>query len=195
MSIEKPQLLESIRSYYYKNNGIPSFSEVMELWGVKSKAVVYFYFQKWTKQGFFVKKDNKYFATDALIGIPLAQTVPAGFDAPSRDENRYESINLNSYLIERPNSTFLLEVSGDSMLDAGITPGDKVIVDRSLTARDGDVVVATIDGAFTLKYLSKDKKWKVALLAANKTRYKDPLFPSESMEIVGVVISSFRKYR
>jgi len=157
--------------------------------------VVYFYYQKWTKLGLLEKKENRYFATDNLIGIPLAQTVPAGFDAPSRDENRYESINLNSYLIERPNSTFLLEVSGDSMMDAGITPGDKVVVDRSLTARDGDVVVATIDGAFTLKYLSKDKKGKVALLAANKTRYKDPLFPSESMEIVGVVISSFRKYR
>ncbi len=193
--MEKTQLLESIRAYYYKNHAIPSFAEVMEMWWVKSKAVVYFYFQKWWKLGLLEKRDNRYFATDRLIGIPLAQSVPAWFDAVHRDENRYESINLNSYLIERPNSTFLLEVSGDSMIDAGITPGDKVVVDRSLRARDGDVVVATIDGAFTLKYFSKDKKGKISLVAANKDRYKDPFFPSQEMEVVGVVISSFRKYR
>lgn len=141
------------------------------------------------------KKDNRYFPTDKLIGIPLAQSVPAGFDPSLGEENRYESINLNSYLIDSPNSTFLLEVSGDSMIDAGVTPGDKVVVDRSLHARNGDMVVATIDGAFTLKYFSKDKKGKVALVAANKARYKDPIFPNESMEIIGVVTSSFRKYR
>lgn len=193
--MDKTHLLESVRAYYYKNNSIPSFMEAMELWWVKSKAVVYFYYQKWVKQGLMIKRENKYYPTDALIGIPLAQSVPAGFDFSLRDETKYETINLNSYLVERPNSTFLLEVSGDSMLDAGITPGDKVVVDKSLTARDGDVVVATIDGAFTLKFFSKDKKGKVALIAANKQKYKTPILPSESMEIVWVVTSTFRKYR
>ncbi len=134
-------------------------------------------------------------AIQEMVGITLAQTVSAGFDAPARDANRYETLNLHTHLIERPNSSFLLEVSGDSMVEAGINSGDTIVVDRSLLPRAGDIVVATLDGDFTVKYYRKDQQGRVCLEAGNSTMYTAPVYPQQEMQIVGVVLASFRKYR
>jgi SOS-response transcriptional repressor LexA len=68
-------------------------------------------------------------------------------------------------------------------------------VDRSLSPRIDDVVVASIDGDFTLKWYSKDTQGKVCLIAGNKDKYAEPFYPHEEMSIIGIVVSSFRKYR
>jgi SOS-response transcriptional repressor LexA len=133
--------------------------------------------------------------SEEVVEISLVQTVSAGFDAPARDANRYETLNLHTHLIERPNSSFLLEVSGDSMVEAGINSGDTIVVDRSLVPRMGDIVVATLDGDFTVKYYRKDQQGRVCLEAGNKTMYTQPVYPQQEMQIVGVVLASFRKYR
>jgi SOS-response transcriptional repressor LexA len=119
-----------------------------------------------------------------LIGVPLAQTIAAGFDAPARDANRYTTLNLHTYLIEKPQTTFLLEVTGESMIEAGILSGDTVIVDRAMPIRSGDIVVAQIDYEFTLKYFHKDAQGRVSLLAANHHQFTDPLYPDETLEII-----------
>lgn len=85
--------------------------------------------------------------------LPLMQPrLCAGFPSPAQDWLE-GPIDLQGELVPRPASTFLWEVDGDSMRDAGIWSGDPVIVDRSLTPRDGDVVVALVDGAASLKRL------------------------------------------
>lgn len=85
--------------------------------------------------------------------IPLSPTsVPAGFPSPSQDY--YDSgIDLNKHLISDQTSTFIVRVSGDSMTGAGISDGDELIVDRALEPRDGNVVVAILDGELTVKRL------------------------------------------
>lgn len=79
-------------------------------------------------------------------------SVPAGFPSPAQDYYN-GPIDLNAHLIGDPTSTFIVRVAGDSMVGAGIFDGDEVIVDRSLTAGDGKVVVAVLDGELTLKRL------------------------------------------
>ena len=85
------------------------------------------------------------------LALPLAgERVAAGFPSPAEDYVDV-GIDLNEQLIRHPTSTFFLHVSGHSMTDAGIHDGDLLVVDRSLDPRPGQVVVAVLDGAFTLK--------------------------------------------
>jgi DNA polymerase V len=94
--------------------------------------------------------------------LPLAgASVAAGFPSPADDyvESR---IDLNDVLIRHPSSTFFLRVSGDSMRGAGILDGDLLVVDRAIEPRAGLVVVAVLEGAFTLKYLTRHRgRWRL----------------------------------
>ena len=91
-----------------------------------------------------------------LLALPLAEArVAAGFPSPA-DDYVDVGIDLNEQLIHHPSSTFFLRVSGDSMIGAGIHDGDLLVIDRSLEPRPGRVVVAVLDGAFTLKRLMRD---------------------------------------
>ncbi|WP_272659143.1 translesion error-prone DNA polymerase V autoproteolytic subunit [Providencia sp. PROV113] len=90
---------------------------------------------------------------DLLASFPLfLDRVPAGFPSPAADyvEDR---INLNSALIKHPESTYMLRVEGNSMIDANINDGDVVIVDSAVTAKEGDIVIASFEGEFTVKKL------------------------------------------
>ena len=100
-------------------------------------------------------------------------------------------MDLDEYLIRNKEATFILEVSGDSMTDAGLLPGDLVLVQRGLQPKDGDIVIARIDHGSTLKYFRKRGR-KVYLEPANK-KYK-PFYPTQELVIEGVVIGSVRKY-
>ena len=81
------------------------------------------------------------------------ENVTAGFPSPAEDYIDI-GIDLNEQLIENPSSTFFLRVSGQSMTGAGIYDGDLLIVDRSLNARPGQIVIAILDGDFTVKQLT-----------------------------------------
>ena len=86
----------------------------------------------------------------------------------------------------------MVKVTGDSMIGAGIMPGDLVIVERGRDPRPGDIVIAEVDGEWTMKYFSK-KGNRIFLQAANK-KYA-PVFPNEKLSIGGVVIANVRKYK
>ena len=83
--------------------------------------------------------------------------VECGFPSPARDFTE-SSIDLNEELIHRPNSTFVVRARGHSMIDAGISPGDLIIVDRSLKPRHGSVIVAVLDGELSIKILNIKSK-------------------------------------
>ena len=111
--------------------------------------------------------------------------VPAGFPSPAMDyiQNR---IDLNDVLIQHPLSTFIFEVEGDSMIDAFIPPAARIIVDRSLEPKNGDIVLAVLEGAYTVKFLKKNTH-KCWLIPANK-KYKDIEITAEmNMQVWGVV--------
>ena len=99
-----------------------------------------------------------------LFGCPI----PAGFPSPA-DDHLDEPLDLNRLLFRHPASTFLARVSGDSMIGAGIHPGDLVAVDRALRAAHGSIVVAVVEGEHTIKRLQM--RAGNAWLVAENTRY------------------------
>jgi DNA polymerase V len=131
----------------------------------------------------------KSFLTDeyTTYSIPLyASKVQAGFPSPA-DDYVACSLDLNQALIRHPSATFILIAIGESMIDAGIHPGDKPIVDRSVEAVDGKIVIAALDGELTVKRLSR-KANRVQLLPANP-KFK-PIDSTEDSEMMiwGVVM-------
>lgn len=127
--------------------------------------------------------------TDSELSLPFAeQGVKAGFPSPAQDYLD-ASIDLNKELIKHPASTFFAKVSGNSMVDACINDGDILIVDKSLSAKTGDIVVCYIDGEFTLKYLQKEKD-AVFLLPGNDDYPPIRLTPDNDVMIWGKVTYS-----
>ncbi len=119
-----------------------------------------------------------------LASVPIV----AGFPSPA-DDYLDMGIDLNEHLIQRPASTFFLRVEGDSMTNAGIQNGDLLIVDRSLNPQPGCIVVAALDGAFTLKRLVHHKG--VLFLEAENPKYPPiDLRHYEDIHIWGVAIYS-----
>ena len=119
--------------------------------------------------------------------LPLAgERVAAGFPSPA-DDYVEVGIDLNDQLIRHPTSTFFLRVSGQSMIDAGIHDGDLLVVDRSLEPRPGRVVVAVLDGAFTLKRLARHRG-RLRLEAANPDYPALELHRCGEVQIWGVAI-------
>jgi DNA polymerase V len=125
--------------------------------------------------------------------LPLAgYRVRAGFPSPA-DDFTVKRIDLTEVLITHPQATFLLRVSGTSMQDAGIFDGDMLVVDKAIKPRHGHIVVAVVDGEFTVKYLHQ-RAGRTWLRAAN------PTFPDirpqdgQTIEVWGVVSSCIRRF-
>ena len=125
--------------------------------------------------------------------IPLLNdSVSAGFPSPA-DDYTEENIDLNEHLISNPFSTFFLRVKGDSMINAGIKDKDLIIVDKSLIAKPGNIIIAMIDGEFTIKRLSI--KNDELYLKAENHNYPDFSFKNHiDVQIWGVVIYSIHSY-
>ena len=132
-------------------------------------------------------------STTKKFKIPLlTDSVSAGFPSPA-DDHTEENIDLNEHLISNPFSTFFLRVKGDSMINAGIRDKDLIIVDKSLTARPGNIIIAMIDGEFTMKRLSI--KNNELYLKAENHNYPDFRFKNHiNVQIWGVVIYSIHSY-
>jgi len=113
--------------------------------------------------------------------------VPAGFPSPANDY-REDTIDLNRELIKHPLSTFFIECEGTSMIDAFIPPKARLLIDRSVNPKNGDIVLAVINGEFTVKYLRKND-YKCWLVPANK-KYKEIEITQEmDFTVWGVVTS------
>jgi len=128
------------------------------------------------------------------LEIPLfSSTVAAGFPSPAEDHIE-DTLDLNDYMVQRPDSTFMLRVEGESMKNAGILPNDILIVDRSLKAIHNKIVIAAIDGELTVKRLFH-RGGLIKLLPENPA-YPEIEVESESDLIIwGVVVGSFRRFQ
>lgn len=170
---------------------MPTYSEMLNLFGFKSKNAVYRLVQKLLDAGVVAKdKLGRLIPTNLFHEIPLVGSVKAGF--PAQAEEVRDSVSLEDLLMgTKRTETYLFEVDGDSMIDAHIADGDMVLVEHTDQARDGDIVIAEVDGEHTMKYLRErgNKRW---LEPANK-RFK-PIHPTTSLTIAGVVKAVIRKY-
>lgn len=126
--------------------------------------------------------------------LPLyGQKIPAGFPSPA-DDYLERRLSLDEHLVPNKDSTFLVRARGNSMVGAGIFDGDLMIVDKSLDAQIGDIVVAVVDGEFTVKYLAQ-RGGAIYLKPAN-ARHNDIEFnDGQEMAIWGVVTSTVKQFR
>jgi repressor LexA len=186
------QRLQPLIHFYRRRKRMPSLRELARLWGFRSHNAADKLARSLIVRKFLAKdKTGKLLPTRFFYEVRVLGTVEAGFPSPAEEELG-DTMDLDEFLIKNKEATYMLKVTGDSMREAGILPGDMVLVERGLEAHDGDIVIAQIDHAWTMKYLRKRGR-KVWLEPANK-KYK-PIFPTEELKIAAVVIAVIRKYR
>jgi DNA polymerase V len=126
------------------------------------------------------------------ISLPLYMTsIEAGFPSPA-DDYIEGALDLNEHLIKHPAATFFVRVSGESMVNAGIYPGDILIVDRSLEAADKKIVIAVLDGELTVKRL-RIRSGRPSLEPENDQYAPIEIKPDMAFEIWGVVTNVIHK--
>ncbi|MDB4058072.1 translesion error-prone DNA polymerase V autoproteolytic subunit [Candidatus Thioglobus sp.] len=136
----------------------------------------------------FLTKDNP-----TELSIPIfTSRVQAGFPSPA-DDHLEDALDLNTHLIHHKEATFFVKAQGDSMLGAGIQQGDILIVDKSLSAKSGKIVIAVVDGEFTVKRLHK-YKGNITLKAENPDFEDIKIGGTDELIIWGVVTSVIHQY-
>lgn len=170
---------------------MPTYSEIAEIIGVRSKSVVHFWVTKLLDAG-ILQKDSKGFLslTKNPRALKLAGEVCAGLPASAEEEIR-DIVSFDEYLVRNPENSFLLSVTGDSMIDAGIREKDLVIVENKREPKNGDIVLAEVDGGWTMKYFYK--KGEMVVLEAANSQYST-IVPRAELRIAGVITAVIRKY-
>lgn len=182
---------DRIVSFYKKHKRMPGYAEIMALTGFRSKNAVFKLIEKLADDG-VVEKDarGRIVPKHLSTGAPLLGVVEAGFPSPAEEE-LLDVMDFDELLVPHKESTYILKVKGDSMLDAGIHPGDMVVVERRQTYKPGQIVIAMIDGEYTMKYLRK--KGNDYYLEPGNAKYK-PIYPRETFRVEAVVTAVVRKY-
>ena len=171
---------------------MPSYSEIMDLTGYKSKSAVHYFIEKLVAEGIVMKDQKKRLILQKNYEgeVRVLGTVEAGFPSPAEEELA-DTLSLDDYLIKNKEATYMLRVKGDSMIDAGIMEGDMVLVERGKNPKIGDIVIAEVDREFTMKYF-RIKNGKPYLEPSNQN-YK-PIYPERSLNVLGIVKAVIRKY-
>lgn len=133
---------------------------------------------------------------DKSLELQFAPAIKAGFPSPAEDYLK-QSLDFNRDLIRHPEATFYGRVDGDSMIEAGISDGDIAVIDRSLEAVHGDIIVAYVDGEFTIKYLdlSHRSEGYIELKPANKAFHPIRIDEGKEFEVWGVVIWTIKSWK
>ena len=183
--------LTLLQDYYAQHRALPSYSSIGQLLGLKSKSSVAAMVARLKLARYLDSTPDKRLApTKRFFERPLAETpVQAGMPNPV-DDGQADALTIDDYLIERPSQTVLVRVKGDSMMDAGIFEGDLVVVEKAATAKRGDIVVAIVDGQFTLKRLDLERG-QFVLKPENKAY--PVIRPEGTLEIFGVMVGLVRK--
>ena len=192
MQEQRTQLID----FYKEHHRMPTYAEAMKLFGYKSKSAAYYAMHKLVEEGMVIKHRNGQLSPHKLYGeVPLLGYVEAGFPSAAEEE-LVDTLSLDEYLIANKDATFMLRVKGDSMIDAGIMEGDIVLVERGQQPKVGQIVIAAVDGEYTMKYYRSKKdadgQTFYYLEAANK-KYK-PIIPKESLQVQAIVQAVIRKY-
>jgi SOS regulatory protein LexA len=205
---------EKIYDFYNVNFRMPSYAEICKICDLKSKNTAHNLIKKLHALRYInIDKTGKIIPVSVSVKRPektvksqttnrgntlqespliLLGLVEAGFPTPS-EESLHENISLDDWVIDKKEASFMLKVKGDSMQDAGILDGDMVIVERTSSPKIGQIVVAEVDGSYTMKYLKKDSSGRLYLEPANSD-FKS-IYPKADLQINAVVKAVVRKYK
>lgn len=201
---EKQQaVLDFIEEYQMNFGKSPTIREMKEHFGVSSDNSILKHLKALADKGYIEKDDTprgikllssiKEKLTGAFedIKLPVFGFIPAG--GPVASEEHVDSwMSVGSDLAENPEDFFILRVTGNSMIDAGIFEGDMVLINSAKQPKDQDIVVALVDNENTLKRYVKQKNGQVYLKAENP-EYSD-IYPENDLQVQGVVTSLIRQY-
>ncbi len=185
------EVLNKLRRFYREHKRPPSFREIKTLFRYKSTNAAFELVGKLINKGFLKKDRQGKILFDSLMGVKILGSIQAGWPSPA-EEVLVDTVSLDEYLIKHPEQTFLIKVTGDSMIDAGIHEGDLVLIERGRQPKHRDIVIAEVDNEWTMKYYEKVGK-EVHLIAAN--RKYPPIKPKQELKVGGVVVAVIRKYK
>lgn len=186
------EYLNRLRDYYAQHGVFPSFSGIARIVGLRSTSAVSAMVGRLKDAGFLSSTPDRRLQPGAQFfqRDRASEFVVAGV-AELVEATAPESVGIDRYLIDEPSRTVLIRVKGDSMVRAGLLPGDSVVVKRGAPARPGDIVVARVDGEFTVKYLARDEMG--FYLKPGNDKFAD-VRPNTELDVFGKVTGSFRKY-
>lgn len=181
---------DKIIAFYDEYERVPTYEEMKKLFGVKSKNTVAYKVKRLIEEGVFIKEGRR-LIMGIVGGFMKLGNIQAGF--PTTEEaSTIEKISLDRMLMRRKGRTYLLEVQGESMKDAGIFDGDLVVVERGREPLKGDIVVAQMEGEYTLKYFNMEKG-KPVLIPANK-KFKKIYPDPDTLNIEAVASAVVRRF-
>ncbi len=182
--------LSQVKNFYRRYKRLPTYSEMLRLFKLASKKAIHDIVHHWIEDGLLKLRGNKLAPASKFFGLPLYGVIKAGF--PILAEENKEYLTLDEYLINDPASSFILRVSGDSMVNVGIFDGDMVIVEQKRQPLPDDIVLAEIDREWTLKIYKKDQLKRKPYLVAANPKYP-PFYPKHELLIHGVIAGVVRK--
>ena len=199
LTFKQKKLLDFLVDYYNENNVYPTFDEMRDFLKIKSKSGIHKLLSSLEEKGYVNRLPHKARALSINSSVneneknlPFLGRIAAG-NPIEAITGSFEQISVPSYLINNKDQHFTLEVTGDSMVDAGIFDGDIVIIRKTEAANSGDIVVALIDqNEVTLKRFRSFKN-SIALEPANKN-YKIRLFGEDRVKIQGKLVGLIRKF-
>lgn len=186
-----PEYLGKLRDYYAEHRVLPSFTTVAKLLGLKSTSAVAAMVGRMKAVGFLDQGlDRRLQPGKRFFEREVADSVRAGMPQPANDVLS-DVVSIDELLIKNPSRTVLLTIKGDSMVDAGLLPGDTVIVEKNAPYKPGDIVVSMVDKEYTVKRFGHDKRGFYL-----KPENKDyPLiYPKGDFEVFGRVVGCYRQY-
>ncbi len=182
--------IRKLKEFYREQKRMPSYREIAELMEYKSKFAAQRLIATLLEMKAVIKDHTgRLLPGNAFQALRQLGTVKAGWPSPAEEEN-VDTLSLDDWLIQNKEASFMLKVDGDSMIDAGIVPGDHVIIQRGRQPRNGDIVIAEVDNEWTMKYYEKQGQ-VITLMPANKNY--GPIHAKTELKIAGVVTSVIRK--
>ena len=199
LTLKQKKLLDFLIKYFNKNHVYPTFDEMRDFLQIKSKSGIHKLLLSLEEKGFVNRLPHKARALSINTNVnenendlPFLGRIAAGNPIEAITEN-FEQISVPNYLINNKDEHFTLEVTGDSMIDAGIFDGDIVVIRKTQAANSGDIIVALIDqNEVTLKRFRSFKN-SIALEPANKN-YKIRIFGEDRVKIQGKLVGLIRKF-
>ena len=186
------QHLATLRAAWKRHKTFPSIAELTGILGLRSTGGVFKILNRMVEEGLLERVGRRLAPTPAFFALPLVGPARAGLPQPADVGDAPEALSVEDFLVDHPERTVYCRVKGESMIDAGLLDGDIVVVDRMAESRPGDIVVAVIDNQITVKRLrSEGASW--SLEPANSAF--QVIRPQGSLELLGVVVGSFRRFK
>ncbi|MEO5346485.1 MAG: hypothetical protein H7834_08925 [Magnetococcus sp. YQC-9] len=186
--------LNRLRDYHARFHTWPSYIRLGEILGLRAKSAVLKLLRRLEEAGYVERTaDETWCPTERFFERPMADLAVRAGLPESLGDGSGQSVRIDSMLVRTPSRTVLVPVKGDSMRDAGIYDGDLVVVEREVQGRHGDLVVAEVDGEFTLKTLSREFDGGWSLHPAHPDY--PVIRPGDSLCVFGVVTGLIRRYQ